>query len=176
MFVAHDNGIREAQMRRRLKLVVPLILGCIQVGAVVSSARAQGTSQAGGGTTQLPGRWVSTEHVTFTNPALSGSAFYLDIVVAPDGTFQGTWDSYTCFSYPGPYSTSIISCSRVKRPARARGKLDSAAGTGEIVLDQLGRSSFTYKLGNELLLELPKSWAKQNDPVLYTSKLARASK
>jgi hypothetical protein len=163
-------------MRGQLKVVVALVLGGMQLGSLGSPASAQAPSQAAGGTMQLPGRWVATEHVTFTNPALAGSAFYLDVVVAPDGTFQGTWDTYTCLSYPGPYSTTIISCSRVKRPAKARGKLDATAGTGEIQLDGLGRSAFTYRLGTELLLELPKSWARQNEPVLYTSKLARASK
>ncbi len=126
--------------------------------------------------TQLSGRWVSTQHVTFTNASLAGSSFFLDIVIAKDGTFQGTWDTYTCFSYPGPYSTTIISCSRVQRPAKARGKFDLTARSGEIELDQLGRTSFAYTLGTELLLQLPKDWLKQGNAVLYTSKLARPSK
>jgi hypothetical protein len=125
--------------------------------------------------TQLSGRWVSTEHVTFTNPSRAGSSFFLDIVIAEDGTFQGTWDAYSCISYPGPYSTMIISCSRVQRPAKARGNFNLAARSGEIELDQLGRTSFAYSLGTELLLELPRDWLKQSDPVLYTSKLARIS-
>ena len=123
--------------------------------------------------TQLSGRWTSTEHVTFTNPALAGSSVFLDIAIAEDGTFQGTWDAYTCMSYPGAYSTMIISCSRTRRPENARGKFNLTARDGEIVLDKLGQTSFTYSLGTELLLNLPEDWLKQGDPVLYTSKLAR---
>jgi pentatricopeptide repeat protein len=133
-------------------------------------------AQGGVEMTQLSGRWASTEHVTFTNPTLAGSSFFLDIAIAEDGTFQGTWDAYSCVSYPGAYSTMIISCSRTKRPEKARGKFNLAARGGEIVLDKLGRASFTYSLGTELLLNLPEDWLKQGDPVLYKSKLARASK
>jgi hypothetical protein len=140
------------------------------------SAHAVDGAQAGGVVTQLSGRWVSTEHVTFTNPSRAGSAFFLDIVIAKDGSFQGTWDTYSCTSYPGPYSTMIISCSRVQRPAKVRGKFDLTARSGEIELDRLGRTSFVYTLGTELLLELPKDWLKQGDAVLYTSKLARPAK
>jgi len=126
---------------------------------------------------QLPGRWVSTERVTFTNPALAGSAFYLDIEVAKDGSFHGTWDQYTCLSYPGAYGISTISCSRVKKPARARGKFGASTGKGEIELEKLGKGSFTYKFEKKgLLLELPKGWLKQGDPVLYTTRLARPAK
>lgn len=126
--------------------------------------------------TPLSGRWVSTEHVTFTNPALAGSAFFLDIVIADDGTFQGAWDSYSCTSYPGPYSTMIISCSRVRQLASASGTFDLATRTGAIDLDRLGRSSFAFSLGTELVLALPKGWLKQGDPVLYTSRLAPAAR
>jgi hypothetical protein len=125
---------------------------------------------------QLPGRWVSTERVTFTNPKLAGSAFYLDIDVAKDGSFQGTWDQYSCFSYPGAYGTSTISCSRVKKPAKARGKFSLTAAKGEIELEKLGKGSFSYKLEKGLLLELPKDWLKQGDAVLYTTRLARPAK
>ena len=163
-------------MRRHLKLVIALVCGCMQVVAFSTSARADERAQAGGIVTQLSGRWVSTEHVTFTNPSRAGSSFFLNIVIAKDGTFQGTWDAYSCISYPGPYSTMTISCSRVRRPAKARGKFDLTARSGEIELDQLGRTSFAYTLGTELLLELPKDWLKQSDAVLYTSKLARPSK
>lgn len=163
-------------MRRLLNLVIALVWGCMQVVAFSTSARADERAQAGGILTELSGRWVSTERVTFTNPSRAGSSFFLNIVIAKDGTFQGTWDAYACLSYPGPYSTVTISCSRAQRPAKARGKFDVTARRGEIELDQLGRTSFAYTLGAELLLELPKDWLKQGDAVLYTSKLARPSK
>ncbi len=124
---------------------------------------------------QLSGRWTSTAYVTFTNPALAGSSFFLDIAIAEDGTFQGVWDSYSCTSYPGAYSTMIISCSRVMSPQKARGKFNLAARDGEIVLDNLGRTSFTYSPGAELLLNLPRDWLREGVPVLYMSKLARMS-
>jgi len=151
-------------------------LGCGWALAFSWSARAVDGAQAGGIVTQLSGRWVSTEHVTFTNPNRAGSAFFLDVVIAPDGKFQGTWDEYSCISYPGPYSTMTISCSRVQRPAKVRGWFDLNARSGEIELDRLGRTSFAYTLGTELLLELPKDWLKQGDAVLYTSNLARQAK
>jgi hypothetical protein len=138
-----------------------------------SSASAQGNSPGGKSAAEFPGRWASTQHVTFTNPSRAGSAFFLDVVIAKDGTFQGVWDAYTCFSYPGAYSTVTISCSRVKKPAKARGKLNLTTGSGELELDQLGRSSFKYTLGPKLTLELPKDWLKQGDPVMYTSQLER---
>jgi len=162
-------------MRSKIKLVGAVAWVCMQLVAISWSARAEDRSQTGGIVTQLSGRWVSTESVTFTNPSRAGSSFFLDIVIANDGTFQGTWDAYSCISYPGPYAMTI-SCSRVKRPAKARGKLDLTARSGEIELDQLGRTSFVYTIGTELLLELPKDWLKQGDAVLYTSKLGRASK
>jgi len=163
-------------MRRHLTLVIALVCGCMQVVAFSGSARADDRAQAGGIVTQLSGRWVSTQHVTFTNASLAGSSFFLDIVIAKDGTFQGTWDTYTCISYTGPYSTMMISCRRVQRPTKVRGKSDLTARRGELELDQLGRTSFAYTLGTELLLELPRDWLKQGDAVLYTSKLARPSK
>jgi hypothetical protein len=125
---------------------------------------------------KLAGHWVSSPHVTFTNPLGAGSSFFLDIVIGPDGVFQGIWDEYTCMSYPGAYGINIISCSRVQRPARVHGTLDLTNGTGEIDLDQLGRSSFKYSVGIELILHLPKQWLNQGDPVLYTTKLTRAAK
>lgn len=160
-------------MRANIVLVVAMVWGA---AVFTSSAGAQGTSPGGRPTADLTGRWVSTEHVTFTNPSRAGSSFFLDILIAKDGTFQGVWDAYTCFSYPGAYSTMIISCSRVKKPAKARGKLNLATGSGEIELEQLGRSSFKYALGPKLTVELPKDWLKQGDPVLHTSQLARKSK
>jgi hypothetical protein len=126
--------------------------------------------------TQLSGHWVSTEYVTFTNPLLAGSSFFLDIVIARDGTFEGAWDEYICSSFPGAYGISIISCTRVRRPAKAYGQFNEAARNGVIVLDQAGRTSFTYSLGTNLLLELPKDWLKEDVPVLYKSELVRAPK
>ena len=127
----------------------------------------------------LAGHWTSPEHVTFTNPARSGSAFWLDITVAPDGRFTGTWDAYLCTSFPGAYGTMIISCGRAKTPAKAQGKLDLSAGTGEITLEKLGKSAFALQgradggTVHELVIDLPEHWLKGQDVILRTSKVAR---
>ncbi|HET9735571.1 MAG TPA: hypothetical protein VFP62_09870 [Burkholderiales bacterium] len=160
-------------MRTYVVLVIASVWGAM---SFTSLTRAQGTSAGGSVAAELSGRWVSTDHVTFTNPSRAGSAFFLDIVIAKDGTFQGVWDAYTCFSYPGAYSTMIISCSRAKKPAKVRGKFNLTAGNGEIELEQLGRSSFKHMLGPKLNVELPKDWLKQGDPVLYTSQLLHKPK
>ncbi len=160
-------------MRANIVLVVALVWGTL---LFTSSARVQGGSPGAGSAAELSGRWVSTEYVSFTNPSHAGSSFFLDIVIAKDGTFQGVWDAYICNSYPGAYSTSIISCSRVKKPAKVRGKFNLTSGSGEIELERAGRSSFRYTLGPKLKLELPKNWLKQGDPVLFTSQLERKSR
>ena len=160
-------------MRTYIVLVIASVWGAM---SFISLTRAQGTSAGGSVAAELSGHWASTEHVTFTNPTRAGSAFFLDIVIAKDGRFEGVWDAYTCFSYPGAYSTMTISCSRTKKPAKARGKFNLTAGSGEIELEQLGRSSFKYTPGPKLNLELPKDWLKQGDAVLYASQLVRKPK
>ena len=135
-----------------------------------SPAQADGT---------LAGRWTSPEHVTFTNPAKAGSAFYLDISVSADGRFSGSWDTYICTSFPGAYGSMIISCGRAKSPAKAQGKLDLSARTGEIILETLGKSTFTLQgradggSVHELAIDLPPNWLKEKETLLQTSKVTR---
>ncbi|MCC6336770.1 MAG: hypothetical protein IT380_22610 [Myxococcales bacterium] len=119
------------------------------------------------------GAWQSPPSVTFTNPALAGSEFFLSIDVAADGTFRGSWGQYTCTNFPGAYGISTISCSRSDGGA-AQGKLD-AGRSGSIDLTGLGRSTFTWSASSaeELVFELPKQWQDKETPVLYRSRLKR---
>lgn len=125
------------------------------------------------------GRWASTDHVTSTSVKTTGAKFYLDVTIAADGSFKGTWEEYVCFNYSGPYGIVTVSCQRSKKPSPASGRLDRAAGTGSIDLNRLGRSSFRFKAGTDkkgqpqLDLELPREWLKQDAPVLYETSLNR---
>src|SRR5262249_46976757 len=101
--------IWEVQKRWQPTLVVAVVGVLIQASSFSWSASAADRSPAGGIMSQLAGHWTSEQHVTFTNPSRAGSSFYLDIVVAEDGTFQGSWDAYSCSSYATAYG-AIISC------------------------------------------------------------------
>jgi hypothetical protein len=125
------------------------------------------------------GRWSSNDNYATTGKA--GSRFFLDVIVAPDGSFKGSWEEYVCFNYSGPYGIVTVSCQRSKKPSPASGKLD-AAGAGSIDLARLGKSAFRYrnapnKKGQpQLDLELPREWLKQDAPVLYEASLNPKSK
>lgn len=123
--------------------------------------------------TQLSGHWVSPGSVSFSDPLLAGSSFFLDIVIARDGTFEGAWDQYSCFSFRGGFNIMITSCTRAQRPAKVYGQFSEATQNGVIVLDQVGRTSFAYSLGTKLFLELPEDWLKEDIPVLCKSELVR---
>jgi hypothetical protein len=120
------------------------------------------------------GRWASNDNWTTTGKA--GSRFFLDVTVAADGSFKGSWEEYVCFNFQGAYGIVTVSCQRSKKPSPASGKLD-AAGAGSIELARLGKTSFRYKRAPnkkgepQLDLELPRGWLKQGDPVLYEASL-----
>ena len=120
------------------------------------------------------GRWASNDNWATTGKA--GARFFLDVTVAADGTFKGSWEEYVCFNYSGPYGIVTVSCQRSKKPSPASGKLD-AAGKGSIDLARLGKASLRYKRApnkkgeQQLDLELPRDWLKQGDPVLYEASL-----
>lgn len=116
------------------------------------------------------GVWQSPKSVTFTNPALAGSEFALEVEVGADGRFKGTWGQYLCTSFPGAYGVAIISCSRSDGGA-ARGVF-TADGAGQIELGGLGRASLRWTSSTEeLSIELPRDWQDAETPVLYRSKL-----
>jgi hypothetical protein len=125
------------------------------------------------------GRWASTDHVTSTSTKTTGTRFFLDVTIAADGSFKGTWEEYVCFNYSGPYGIVTVSCQRSKKPSPASGRLNRAAGTGSIDLDRLGKSPLRFKSGTDkkgqpqLDLELPPEWLKQGAPVLYETSLNR---
>jgi hypothetical protein len=106
-------------------------------------------------------------YVSVTNPAMAGAHIHLDIKVAGDGSFQGTWGMYMCL-----VSTyGVSSCSNSRREGRTSGRL-APDGTGAIDLERTGRSSLTWKhvSPNEILIELPRSW---QEGVLFRSTIKR---
>jgi hypothetical protein len=115
----------------------------------------------------LAGRWVSTEWATVTNAAYASADFYLDISVASDGSFSGSWARFVCLT--GAYG--IISCSLNNIEGSAHGRLD-ADGTGQIELERLGRSHLAWSTtANGISIELPSNW--QGDRVLYRTAVHR---
>ena len=123
------------------------------------------------------GRWASTDNVSMSGAAKAGAKFFLDIVIAGDGAFKGTWEQYVCFNYPGAYGVAIVSCQRTRKPEPASGRLDAASRTGRIELKGLGKTAFRFKTSAnqkgqpQLDIELPREWLKQGDPVLYETSL-----
>jgi len=126
----------------------------------------------------VTGRWASSDHVSSTGTAKAGARFFLDVTVAADGSFKGTWEEYVCFNYPGAYGVQIVSCQRSKKkPSPVSGRLDAAARTGQIELARLGKGSLKFKAATtqkgvpQLDIELPREWLKQGAPVLYETSL-----
>jgi hypothetical protein len=147
-----------------------MTLWAVAVFAVFSSAAAS---------PRTDGRWTSSENVSMAGTAKVGSQFFLDVVVAADGTFRGSWAQYECFSYPGAYGINIVACQRRREEARASGRFDLAEETGSIELAGLGKTSLRVTIGAgpkgeaRLKLELPPGWLKQGEPVLYETTLTR---
>jgi hypothetical protein len=142
----------------------------ILVGSIAAVAAA--AAQA----TQLPtGNWQSPSSATFTNPALTGGTLYLNIDVANDGSFRGTWGQYLCNSYPGAYGIFIYSCQRIGAKS-ASGKFGPGR-EGVIDLQELGRSAFSWSApsADELAMDLPKNWQGQ-DAILYRARMTRDGK
>ena len=127
---------------------------------------------------QLPmGKWQSGKAETFTNTALTGAGLYLDVDVAKDGSFRGTWAQYYCTAYPGANGVALYSCSMnptTKKPVS--GKFGPGR-RGVIDLTQLGRSAFTWSApsADELAIDLPKNW-RGDDAILYRARLTRDGK
>lgn len=123
------------------------------------------------------GSWLSARSATYTNPFLAGSQFYLDINVAADGSFRGSWQQYICLLSTGAYGVNIISCSLLPGGQPVSGRF-GADGKGEIALDKLGRSTFvwTSPSADEFSIELPKNWYSTDSSVLYRARLWRKGK
>ena len=122
------------------------------------------------------GRWASHDNVAMAG-SKAGSRFFLDVSIAADGSFKGTWEEYVCFSYTGAYGIVTVSCQRSKKPRPASGRLDAARGTGSLELAELGKGSFRFKTAPDakgqpqMQIELPRDWLKQGDPILYEASL-----
>jgi hypothetical protein len=125
----------------------------------------------------VTGRWASSDNVSSSGTAQAGARFFLDVTVAADGSFKGTWEEYVCFNYPGAYGIAIVSCQRSKKPSPASGRLDAAARTGVVDLQRMGKTSLRFKATTtkkgqpQLDIELPRDWLEQGAPVLYETSL-----
>jgi len=124
-------------------------------------------AEAPAASSAVAGRWVSTEWATVTNAAYASADFYLDITVASDGSFSGSWARFVCLT--GAYG--ILSCSLNNIEGSASGRLD-ADGTGTIDLDRLGRSQLAWSYQTDgIHIQLPSNWAGEN--VLFRSTIKR---
>jgi hypothetical protein len=114
------------------------------------------------------GRWVSADHASYTNAAYTSADFYLEVMIAGDGSFRGSWARYICLVQ----TYGIWSCGKGDREGSASGQL-AADGSGSISLERLGRSSLTWtsRSHGEIALELPQGW--QGERVLYRSTIKR---
>ncbi len=126
-------------------------------------------ASSGGSSAIQGGRWASADWASYTNAGMVSANFYLEITIASDGGFRGSWARYPCVVPP---TYGIWSCGKGDLEGSASGQLD-ASGTGWIQLDRLGRSTLTwrFKSASELALELPRDW--QGERVLFQSTLKR---
>jgi len=101
------------------------------------------------------GRWISASSVSYTNAAMTSADIYLEVAIAADGAFQGSWARYLCFAQ----AYGIWSCGKGSIEGTASGRLE-ANGTGSIELERVGRSTLVWrpKSSSEITLELPRNW------------------
>jgi hypothetical protein len=94
--------------------------------------------------------------------------FYLEVAVAGDGSFHGSWARYACFAS----AYGIMSCGKGSLEGSVSGRLD-ADGSGSIDLERLGRSTLAWqpKSAGEITIELPRDWQGSN--VLFRSSIKR---
>jgi hypothetical protein len=99
---------------------------------------------------------------------MTSADFYLEITIAKDGAFRGSWARYVCLVQ----TYGIWSCGKGQLEGTASGQLD-ANGSGRIQLERLGRSTlvWTSRSPNELSMELPRNW--QDDSTLFRSTVKR---
>jgi len=142
----------------------------VAAAAIPAAVAAQGTPAP-------TGNWQSSGYVTYTNPFLAGDEFYLNIDVANDGSFRGTWSEYFCTSHIGAYGVAVISCNTRGGDKRVTGKL-GPGNQGVIDLANLGRSAFTWNApaADELAIDLPQHWRGEDEGVLYRARLTRDGK
>jgi hypothetical protein len=113
------------------------------------------------------GRWVSEEWASYTNPAMVSADFYLDVTIAEDGTFHGSWARYLCLTE----AYGIWSCGKGQLEGAASGRLDPD-GTGVIELERAGRSTLGWSGGaSSIAIELPSDWIEEG--VLFRSTVHR---
>jgi hypothetical protein len=120
---------------------------------------------SGGGVPE--GRWVSPPHMSYTNAAMVSADIYLEVAIAGDGGFRGSWGRYLCLTQ----LYGIWSCGKSPLEGAVSGRL-AADGTGAIELERVGRTTLAWKpkSATELVLELPRDW---QGGVLFRSTVKR---
>jgi hypothetical protein len=113
------------------------------------------------------GRWISPSSMAYTNAAMVSADIHLEVAVASDGTFRGSWARYLCLVQ----TYGIWSCGKGDSEGAASGRLE-ANGTGSIELERIGRSTLTWRVksASEIAVELPRDW---QGGVLFRSTLKR---
>jgi hypothetical protein len=148
------------------------VLKTVLAGTMVSAVGAHAQEP------QLPtGKWKSLAWETYTNPAYTGAVFHLDIDVARDGSFRGTWGQYFCTVQAGAYGVAVYSCSMNGGTTKSVTGRFGPGRQGAIDLAELGRSAFTWSApsADEVAIELPKNWQGE-DAVLYRARMTRDGK
>ena len=123
------------------------------------------------------GKFRSGTTETFANAFLAGAGLYLDIDVASNGNFTGSWGQYFCTGYPGAYGIAIQSCSMYGGTKPVSGRF-GPGNQGVINLEQLGLSTFTWTAASadELAIDLPKYWRGEEEDILWRARMTRNGK
>ena len=123
------------------------------------------------------GKFRSGTTETFANPFLAGAGLYLDLDVASNGTFTGTWGQYFCTGHPGAYGIAIQSCTMYGATKPVSGRF-TPGRQGVINLEQLGLSTFTWTApsADELAIDLPKYWRGEEEDILWRARMTRDGK
>lgn len=120
------------------------------------------------------GNWQSARSATYTNPSMTGAEIYLDITIATDGSFSGSWGQYSCTSYPAALGLYYYSCSGTAANGTATGRFEPR-GRGLIVLGSTGQSTFEWKATSNdgITITLPRKWLQSEKDILYQARLTR---
>jgi hypothetical protein len=139
-----------------------------QTASTPSAPPSAPPEPSNGGAGNAPaGRRGSASSVSYTNAAMTSADIYLEVAIAGDGAFHGSWARYICLVQ----MYGIWSCGKGDVEGRASGRLE-ADGTGSIELERLGRSTLVWspKSAGEITLDLPRDW---QGGVLFRSTMKR---
>lgn len=121
----------------------------------------------------LTGKWQSADQVSYPVAALARADVFLSIEVAPDGTFRGRWDEYSCQTDGRRQGATGISCAVAQSGGWVSGALDSGGGGG-IEFEHLGRTNLSWRTSEgKLSIELYRFWLSPTEYLLYRASLTR---